>query len=32
MEELFTVAMATDLGGKPNSGAMVANQKRGLVL
>ena len=31
-EELFTAVMATDLGEKPNSGAMVANRRRGLVL
>jgi hypothetical protein len=31
-EELSTVAMATELGENPNSGAMVANRRRGLVL
>jgi hypothetical protein len=32
MEELSTAAMAIKLGEKLNSGAMVANQRLGLVL
>jgi hypothetical protein len=31
-EELSMAAMATELGEKSNSGAMVANRRRGLVL
>jgi hypothetical protein len=31
-EELFSAATATKLGEKSNSGAMVANRRRGLVL
>jgi hypothetical protein len=30
-EELSIAAMATELGGNPNSGVVVANQRRGLV-